>query len=72
MILRQPDIRDQLNRFMELGREYHLQEIHDYFRAINPPALKDNIRSALQTAKHKGQVRNIARSGWHTRIDYIQ
>ncbi len=72
MILRQPDIRDHLNRFMELGREYHLQEIYDYFLAINHTALKHNIRATLQTAKRKGQVKNIARSGWHTRIDYIQ
>ncbi len=70
--MRQAEIRDHLNNFMEIDKTYHLQEIYDYFEASTLPSLQHRIRGASQIAKKKGQLQNIERSGYHTRVAYIQ
>ena len=70
--MHQSEIREHLNRFMTPGKAYHTQEIYDHLEASASSTLQHRIRAALQIAKSKGQVHNIERSGWHTRIEYIQ
>jgi len=70
--MKQSEIREHLNNFMILGQAYNIEDIHDHLQASISPTLKHRIRAALQQAKARGQIENIARSGWHTRVDYIQ
>ena len=67
----QAEIRDVLNRRMEIGKEYHIQEIYDFFDSPDGK-VKHNTRAALSNGKRKGQIEHFPHAReYHTRVQEL-